>query len=267
MSVGHWEPTWLGTRSRRLYAALHPAAGTPLAGVLLVPPLLDDLPRSRRFITEVASELAQFGLPSMRFDFFGTGDSGGNGDEVDFASMQVDLDLAIAAMRALTGTRRVVLMAWRGAALPLHEWLARGGAADLVVLWEPIVDGGSWLQELVDCDARQRLIRPPPRPGVPWSSDPADGQLMGFLASARLRINLAQARLERDAAVDATRAWAVLHADSVALPVEIERVFALPASAPRFSGGASMDATFFLTPTARDVVEEIALAMRERAWA
>src|SRR4249919_3243970 len=170
-ATADWEPFWLGTPSRRLYAALHPAAEASTTGVVLVPPLLHELPRSRRFIAEVASELATVGLPSLRFDFLGTGDSSGGGEELDFASMHVDLDLAVAALRERTGATQVALLAWRGAALPLRGWMERGGAADLVVLWEPIIDGAGWLQELVGADAGERALRPPPRSGVPRTSD------------------------------------------------------------------------------------------------
>lgn len=266
MSIGNWEPSWLGPSSRCLYAALHPAAGTPSTGVVLVPPLLDDLPRSRRFIAEVASELASLGLPSLRFDFFGTGDSCGSGDELDFDSMQIDLDLAIAALRARTGVERVILLTWRGAALALGKWLARGGVADLVVLWEPITDGASWLRELVDCDAEARAVLPPPRAGVPRTGDAADGQLMGFKVSPRLRMDLAQARLDGDALGSATHAWAVVRADARNLPVDVARWFSLPAAAPRFTGGVSMDATLFLTPPVRDFVCKLGLALRARVW-
>lgn len=262
VTIGNWEPFWLGTPSRRLYAALHPAAGAPPTGVVLVPPLLHELPRSRRFIAEVASELAVLGLPSLRFDFFGTGDSCGSGDELDFASMHIDLDLAVAALRERTGATRLVLLAWRGSALPLRAWLERGGVADLVVLWEPIADGASWLQELVGSDARERAVRPPRRPGVPCTTDPADGQLMGFPVSTRLRMDLAKARLEGDPLRGAAPAWAVVRADGADLPLEIARMFSLPAGVVSFDGGAAMDATFFLTPQVRHLVCELGQALR-----
>ena len=76
---GDWDPHWIGDASHRLYAALHAVPGTPTTGIVLVPPLLHELPRTRRFLTEIASELAKTGLPSLRFDFQGTGDSGGGG--------------------------------------------------------------------------------------------------------------------------------------------------------------------------------------------
>ena len=260
-----WEPFWLESHARRLYAAFHPAAGSSSTAVVLVPPLLHEMPRSRRFVTEVASELAASGLPALRFDFLGTGASSGGGDALDFASMHRDLDLATAALRARTGATRLVLLAWRGGALPLRGWIERGGVADLVVLWEPIVDGESWLRELVESDAGERAVRPPPRAGVARMTDPADGQLMGFPASPRLRMDLAQTRLEHDMLRGAASVWAVVRADMAALPMEIERMLPLPATAPSFSVGAAMDATFFLTPPVRSLVGELGAALRDGA--
>lgn len=267
MNNGNWEPFWLGSAARPLYAALHAVPGVATTGVVLVPPLLDEQPRSRRFITEVANELAGLGLPSLRFDFLGTGDSCGRGDEVDFQSMRCDLDLATAALRARTGARRVVLVAWRGAALVVHDWLARGGKADLVVLWEALADGADWLERLVRADAAARVTLPAPRPGVPRPSDAPDGQLMGFMVSARLRHDLARARLEGPRRADGSRMWAVAREEDPPSPVQFERVVPLPASAPRLEGGASMAGTLFMTPPMRELVRGLGSSIRATPWA
>lgn len=268
MSIGDWEPLWLGPPSRRLYAALHPAGatapGAPAPGVLLAPPLLHESPRSRRFIVEVASALAALGLPCLRFDFFGTGDSGGSGDDVDFASMAADLDVASAALRARAGVGQVVLLAWRGAALLAGSWSQRERPGDRIVLWEPIVDGAGWLRELQDNDARERSLRPRPRPGVPRTNRQDDGQLMGFAASPQLRLDLAAARLSRSSALRPASTWAVAHAASPPLPLEVAQLFTLPAGAPTFDGGAAMEATLFLTPPLERVVEQLGYALQQR---
>lgn len=265
--IGDWEPCWLGPASRALYAAVHAGPDHANTGVVLVPPLLDELPRSRRFITEVAHELAAMGLPTLRFDFFGSGDSCGRGDELDFQSMRCDLDLATAALRARSGVARVVLIAWRGAALAVDAWLARGGGAELVVLWEPVCDGAAWLQSLVEADSEARAVRPRPRPGVELTGGPEDGQLMGYRASERLRADLGQARLHGGLAGRGTRVWTIVPASGGSVPTGSSRVLPLPASAPKFCGGASMDATLFLTPPVRGFVRELGLAVTGEALA
>ncbi|GAB3094383.1 alpha/beta hydrolase family protein [Lysobacter terrae] len=269
MSIGAWEPFWLGAAPRQLYAALHGAPGA--TGVLLVPPLLHELPRSRRFLVEVANEFAAMGFPCLRFDFHGTGDSSGDGEALDFASMQHDLDLASEALRARTGVARVAVVAWRGSALAVQEWMERGGDAQAVVLWEPIWNGEDWLRELVEADAGERAQRPPPRAGIARITDPADGQLMGFPASPRLRSDLQRTRLSMtrlttDAAATLP-VWAIVRADLQQLPVEVARVMRLPANAPSFNAGAAMDATFFLTPAVRDLIVELGQALRREAVA
>lgn len=266
MNNGCWEPFWLGTPGRSLYAALHAAQGAPSVGVVLVPPLLDEQPRSRHFITEVANEFASMGLPSLRFDFLGSGDSCGRGDEMDFQSMRCDLDLATAALRARTGVQRVVVVAWSGAALVVHNWLGRGGVADLVVLWDALHDGGPWLKRLVQTDAEARATQPPPRPGVSRPGDAPDGQLMGFLVSPRLRHDLTRARLEGGMPMDRFRTWAVSRREDVLPPLHLERVVALPESAPRLEGGPSMAGTLFMTPPMREVVRDLGAAICATSW-
>ena len=265
MSIGDWEPIWLGPPSRCLYSALHRAPAAALIGVVLVPPLLHEQPRSRRFITEVASQLAASGLPCLRFDFRGTGDSPGRDDEVDFASMAADLQVATAGLRELAGVDQVALLAWRGAALLANAWLQQGRRGDRVVLWEPILDGADWLRDLQNNDARERAVRPRPRPGVPRASAQDDGQLMGFAASPRLREDLAGSRLGQGEPSQSASTWAVVRADSPPLRVEVSKLFELPAGAPTFDGGAAMEATLFLTPPLERVVGQVGHALRQQA--
>lgn len=262
MSIGCWQPLWLDAQARCLYAAIHPAVRpSGLPGVLFVPPLLHEQPRSRRFMTEVASGLAALGLPCLRFDFFGTGDSAGRGDQFDIGSMHHDLDIAVAALRSHGEVDRVVLLGWRAAALPLHSWLGDGGHADLLVLWEPIADGARWLAELEKEDATERRQRPRPRPGVPRITDFNDGQLMGFAASAQFRRQLAQVRLHEEPNAKRIPTWVVQRAEARQLPTAVARTFALPPNIPTFSGGTDMEATFFLSPLLERVVDELGHAM------
>lgn len=266
MPIDDFHPQWLEPSGRCLYAALHGGRSARAAvGVVLVPPLLHELAGSRRFLTEVAAGLAANGVPCLRFDFFGSGDSGGSGDRLDFASMHEDLDTAMAALRLQTGACRVVALAWRGAALVVNDWNSNGGRADRIVYWEPIIDGTTWLRDLERQDADERRERPGPRSGVRNSHDVADGQLMGYQASARLRQDLRNARLEK-AAGNGPRPWAVVRPD-VALPLDVARRWGLPDGAPSFQGNASMDATFFLTPPVQRIVDELGVALREESWA
>lgn len=266
MSIGPWEPFWLESGGRSLYAALHPAqAPQRPVGVVCVPPLLHEQPRSRRFITEVASGLAALGLPCLRFDFEGSGDSSGPGERLDLDSMCADLDLAVSALRSQTGVERVVLIAWRAAALPVWTWLAGGRRVDRIVLWEPVTDGAQWLSELERQDARERARRPRPRPGVPRTADPNDGQLMGFGASAEFRRGMAGVRAE-PADTASVPAWVLAHAPAPAAN-RFERVIPLPSGTPSLAGAAGMESAFFMSPALERTVVELGRALLEEAVA
>src|SRR3546814_107895 len=157
MSIGHWEPFWIGEPERQRYAALHRASSPDArVGVVMVPPLFYEQPRGRRFTTEAASALAGLGMPTLRFDFFGEGDSAGSAAEMDVASMREDISDAVEALRSRTGVLRIALFAWRGGALAAWDWLCRDGDAATLVLWEPVLDGAVWLTELERSDALER---------------------------------------------------------------------------------------------------------------
>lgn len=262
MSIGEFAPIWLDGGSGRLYAALHcPVSAVGSTGVLSVPPLLHEQPRSRRFITEVASGLAALGLPCLRFDFAGTGDSAGNGAPIDFASMGRDLDVAAAALRSLAGVDRVVVLAWRGAALVVDRWLRTEPPVDQVVLWEPIVDGSQWLATLVQDDAAERARRPRQRPGVRRTASAADGQLMGFAASPRLRRDLEEARLMDEPHWRSAPTWAVIRRGTSLPPIGAPQMLLLPPDARTFESGVDMEATFFLSPALERVVDGLGHAL------
>lgn len=262
--VGVAEPRWLGDATRHLYAALHRAdePGARL-GVLLAPPLFHEQPRSRRLLMEVAVGLAAMGLPSMRFDYFGTGDSAGRSDQVDFSSMGLDLELAAGALLAQTGVDRVAVLAWRGAALPVARWLQGAGAKPLVVLWEPVVDGARWLEELARDDTAERGSADRYRLVRRHAGATGDESLMGVAVSPRLRSDIAGARVAGAGALGGSRCWAVLRPAGTPPELAIERVFDLPADSPTFGGSSRMDSGLFVTPQLKRIADGLGRALLE----
>jgi pimeloyl-ACP methyl ester carboxylesterase len=253
-----WEPFWLGPPGRRLYASLHHASGRARTGVLLAPPLLAEQPRSRRLMFEVAGVLAALGLPCLRFDYYGTGDSEGSGEAHDLDAMHSDLEFAAARLRQQMGLERVVLMAWRGGALVACSW-ALQHAIDALVLCDPVMDGSAWLVELESADRMERVspgrYLHPARLG-----DSDDGQLMGFPASAEWRRGISSLRIADMALQACPTVWAVLR-NASAPPAWADQTFALPPGTPRFDGQTRMDATLFLSPQLRRLVVELGKAL------
>ncbi|RZA20220.1 MAG: hypothetical protein EOP93_06580, partial [Lysobacteraceae bacterium] len=252
-----WEPLWLDTSQGRLFAALHPARGTGAGlGVLIAPPLFHELPRSRRLMAEVAQRLASHGLPCLRFDYLGTGDSSASGDVTGFGSMHEDLDAAASVLRQAAGVGSIAVLTFRGGALPVWSWLASGGKADRVVLWEPILDGAAWMQELERRHV-QELASPdryPLRKGVPAPDAP--GQLMGYAVSRRLRDELSAQQVR---AQDLPDAWALLHSGQAS--DGFDTLFELPQDMPSFGDSTRMDRALFVSPSLRPVVDALATAL------
>lgn len=249
-----WEPLWLGQPGRRLYAGLHCPPGYAGIGVVLAGPLLAEQPRSRRLMFEIAGALVAQGLPCLRFDYFGTAESEGSGEAHDLDAMHTDLDLAVAELRERAKVARVALMAWRGAALVASDWALRN-AVDLLVLCDPVMDGAAWLAELEAADRRERAS-PDRYPHGARMRGTADGQLLGFPASAAWRRGVAALRLAGAARGSHPPTWMVLR-NPAHTPEWASRTFVLPSTIASFDADTRMDATLFLTPPLRALVGEL----------
>ena len=261
-----WEPLWIGEPQRRRYAAFHPAGhGAPAPAVLIVPPLLHEQPRSRRLLTEVADRLSALGIACMRFDYFGTGDSGGRGEQVDFTSMRDDLALATNSLRSMAGTGQVAALAVRGGSLPLASWLDRGGDAQYAVLWEPIMDGARWLAELerADADELRSTSRYVLRRGDPVAG--SERQLMGFDVSPDFRKQLAAVQVMPEAWPRRPLLWGMLSPGAPPAPSQMQRIFELPADVARIGGSTRMDGALFVSPGLRGVIDALGEALLEQA--
>ncbi len=253
-----WEPMFIGDSARPLYAALHRPVLAAATGALLVPPLFHEQPRSRRFVTEVAGCLAASGLPALRFDFAGSGDSSGDSAAMDLVSMRRDLATAAAALRDLAGVRRIAVIAFRAAALPVYSWLASGGRAEAVVLWEPVLQGDDWLQSLIRQDRAERVSLDRYPLGNGPSGAVQDDQLMGLAAGSALRRQLGATRIDADELQRDRWCLEVLRPDAPGGTAEgIARRMALPPGTPSFGNTTRMNDALFMSSAIQDLVTRI----------
>src|SRR2546428_8654382 len=99
-----------GAKGRPLFGFYHPpkSGSWRAVGVVLCRPIGTDQTRSDRVYRHLAERLAAAGFACLRFDLFGTGDSGGDETAPGLVrAWLVDLGPAAAGLRALSGAQAI----------------------------------------------------------------------------------------------------------------------------------------------------------------
>lgn len=172
--------------------------------VLLCNPFGEEASRSHRTFRVLATQLERAGFSVLRFDYSGTGDSLGSSDGVSVASWLDDIELAAQNLLDVSAARGVAVVGLRlGATLAMLA-AARGGLRPRhLVMWDPIVDGGTYLRELGaqhEAYMREEL-------GASWHEraprhpDGTPSEAFGVPISAELAAELAAIDLARTPAV------------------------------------------------------------------
>jgi len=99
---------------------------------------------------QLALKLSAAGFHTLRFDFFGTGDSAGDMVDADIKGWETDVELAIREIKDIVGTNRVTLIGLRlGATIAASATATFGKDVEALILWDPIVSGEEYLRSLV----------------------------------------------------------------------------------------------------------------------
>jgi uncharacterized protein len=118
-------------------------------GILLCNPFGQEAIRSHRLFKVLADRLCRDGFHVLRFDYFGTGDSAGSDDEVSVAGFVADLKLADGELLSRSGCARRTWVGLRlGATIAALASATMSVAPHRLLLWEPVIDGASYLGEL-----------------------------------------------------------------------------------------------------------------------
>jgi pimeloyl-ACP methyl ester carboxylesterase len=130
----------LGSAQRRLFAIYEAAAPTQRTrAAVLCQPLGAEYTYAHRSMRHLAGRLAMSGFHTLRFDYFGTGDSAGTDSEMDLTGCEADVESAMEALAAIAGTTRVTLIGLRaGANIAAHVAARRAADVEALVLWDPI---------------------------------------------------------------------------------------------------------------------------------
>jgi len=185
------EPFYFRT-DRPLFGCYHRPQRQPPrpCAIVLCHPLGDEYIRFFRALRQLAVQLAGAGFPVLRFDWYGSGDSSGEAEEWRLSDWQADLCAAIAEARRRSGAPAIAL-----AGLHLGATLAAAVAAagqDIVaaVLWDAVLDGKAYLQELQDLHTSM-LRRAHLLPEDPGRAIVCGPEILGFPMSPDLRADIA----------------------------------------------------------------------------
>ena len=179
---------WIPSDGLRLFGVLHEPATRARAGIVICAPILHEYVPSHRLFAMLAHELQQRGIAVLRFDYRGTGDSDGDDGSFSIRHAVVDTGKAIDALSARTGGAPLILLGVRAGAL-IAATLASERTVDQLWLWQPVVDGASYLKGLREFEAEER--QSPMRYRMPKSDGPDDAAtLMGFACGSGLSAEL-----------------------------------------------------------------------------
>lgn len=184
-------PIYFGPASRPCFGWLHPSSppAAPRLGLVACSPFGYEATSTHRSLRHAAVAAAALGMPTLRFDYDGTGDSAGDdGDPARWDAWVASVNHAVDTLQQVTGVRRVALLGIRlGAAIAATAAHKRDDIAGFIAI-APIVSGKAWLRE---SRAFQTMMGfPPPPPGRELHH--GDQEVAGFVVTAETQVSLSR---------------------------------------------------------------------------
>lgn len=192
---------FFGDAGRQLFGAYHAAeqdAPERNLAVVLAYPGMPEYNMAHWMFRRLSGVLSRAGFPTLRFDYYGTGDSAGESEDGTLEHWTRDIETAAREVLDLSGAREVSLVGMRLGASLAARAVAGGLAVRDLVLLDPVVSGKKYLRELEGLDRFQRIVRLYPR-ARPHS------ELLGFPLPAEVRRDIANLDLLQLAQLDFER--------------------------------------------------------------
>jgi uncharacterized protein len=179
------EPHYFGSADRQLLGIYHSPTGMARAhGIVLCPPGPQEYMRTHMAFRKLATVLAQNGFHVLRFDYYGTGDSSGGARDGSLGEWRQNIVTAATDLKECSGVTKVSLVGLRlGATLAALTSLSVSN----LVLWEPVVNGKKYLDELSQIHTRKfSNLLYPPSPPVRGRG----GELLGFALPPKMEADI-----------------------------------------------------------------------------
>jgi len=134
-----------------LFGILHcPEGSHPRCGVILCHPFGEEKLWSHRVFVNFAREAALRGIAVIRFDFRGHGDSSGSTEDNSLHNFSSDIDSAAARfLEECPSIECMGILGLRFGASLAALYASEKESINRIVLWEPIVFGARYMQELL----------------------------------------------------------------------------------------------------------------------
>jgi alpha/beta superfamily hydrolase len=188
-------PFFFNGDQKRLFGAYYEPATSEPAGlpVLICPPTGHEYVRCYNAIRKLCGRLAQSGFGVFKFDYCGLGDSYGDGADADVPEFRDNIRAAAAELARRTGADEITIVGVRFGATLAAGMRFEGITARNLVLWDPVVNGASYLAALRDLhqaclvdSIRYRKLQP---------RRTTEDELLGFRYPAKLQSSMSQMTL------------------------------------------------------------------------
>ena len=185
-------PVPFGTSARRLFGVYDPPRKRARErAILLCYPGGQEYMRAYPGFKQLAMRLSREGAHVFRFDYFGTGDSAGDDQEVSLSGWADDITTAIDELASMASVSRFSMIGLRlGATLAARISTKRKDIDDLI-LWDPIIDGAAHLRKL--SATHSDMMRDPMRFRWPRTAGESEGdEIIGFSFPSPMREEIAE---------------------------------------------------------------------------
>jgi pimeloyl-ACP methyl ester carboxylesterase len=144
------ESLFFGPSSAPLYGVYCPARPDKERGegIVFCYPFGQEYMRAHRPIRQLSLALAQNGYHVMRFDYRGSGDSAGTMQGLEASDWVADVSMAVAELRDMAVIQKVSIIGLRLGGLLAAHAACELGTIDRLVLWDPVTDGATYVDEL-----------------------------------------------------------------------------------------------------------------------
>lgn len=192
---------YFDVRGEPALGLFHPAAGTAGPSVLICPPFGREDATSYRSRRRWAESLADAGMPALRFDLPGTGDSGGRiGAPGRLESWLAAVDAAARLLQAETGRARTAAIGIGLGGMLAVAALDTGAPIDDLVLWGTPASGRALVRELgmfarIESESIVVAGGTPPPADAPATIAPGGFPIPEELLQALGELDLARLRL------------------------------------------------------------------------